>query len=252
MRKARAYFERGGERFDQGDLEGAISDLSKAIAYNNPQHIDSIRDRAYVTRGKAYELMGDVEKAFSHYNKIINSQGTVNAYAHFSAYAYRGTLNMRLGNYQQALNDLNYVIKNTDIVRDARRFDLFATYFNRALLNMVMNDLPSAISDLDISMKLNPNDIDVYLTRAEAYFRLAQYEKAIDDCRIAEKMDPLNAEIYFFKYRLNMRFGRLDDAITAGRRFLELDRGSDYDIRNKVQQDLANLLSQRGDLPDIF
>ena len=134
-----AYNHRGIVYKRKGENNKAIDDFSKAIELNP----DDDYGGPYFNRGIIYHNEGEVEKAIDDYSKSIELNPS-----HANAYYYRGTLWLRLQNWERAKVDLT----------DAR---------NREL-NTIAEFFKDYGSIVDFEMKNNvslPGDIKTMLTQ---------------------------------------------------------------------------------------
>lgn len=89
-----AYYIRGNAYHLLGQLDNALSDYSQAIA-------GSRKAAFFLRRGQVYETKKEYTKALDDYRQALSIS---NQFA--EAYYFKGLLENKLGNYQQALNDL--------------------------------------------------------------------------------------------------------------------------------------------------
>jgi tetratricopeptide (TPR) repeat protein len=99
---ALAYYNRGVARHEQGDLDAAIQDYTKAIALN-PQHT-----WAYNNRGVARSDQGDLDAAIEDYTTAIklNPQDA-------GAYVNRGLARHSQGDLASAIADFHRYLELT-------------------------------------------------------------------------------------------------------------------------------------------
>ena len=75
--------------------------------------------------------------------------------------------------------------------------DAEASYVNRAGTYIYqLNDYDRALADLDIALKLDPNDAYSYSLRAYAWYMKKDYKRAIADSDAAIKLDPKDPDNY--------------------------------------------------------
>jgi len=55
------------------------------------------------------------------------------------------------------------------------------TYFARAFVRKEFGDIPGCLSDLDLAIEMNPENLGLYVGRSEVHFGLKNYQKAIED-----------------------------------------------------------------------
>lgn len=94
-----AYINRGNIRVKLKEFDAAIADYNKALEIKNEALI-------YVNRGNAYEEKGDFQQAIADYTKALQ----VNA-EYIRASYRRGSLYLKMKNYDAALVDFNELIK---------------------------------------------------------------------------------------------------------------------------------------------
>lgn len=165
------YYENGKTKLLQGDIEGAIADLTTAIDSNNaPAEV-------YILRGEAYMQSANYRNALEDFNTVIEKD-PVNAIAYYD----RALLNMRLEDYNTALNDINNALAaqtaNPNQILQMR--DLYA---KRGQLNLWLKNWEGAIADYTNSLA-RPDGVvspSVYAERAEAYTAIGNYNDAIND-----------------------------------------------------------------------
>ena len=172
------YYNSGKSKMLNGDLDGAIAELTTAIEANNATN------DAYILRGEIYMQSGNYRAALNDFNTAIENDATNGV-----AYYDRALLNTRLEDYNAALNDINNalasVASNPDSILQLR--DLYA---KRGQLNLWLKNWDGAIADYTNSLArpdgvVNPS---VYAERAEAYTALGNYAAAISDYESAVRV----------------------------------------------------------------
>ena len=154
-----------------GNVDGAISDLTTAIAADN-----SMVD-AYILRGEAYMQIGDYRNAMNDFNDaaVIDAANSV-------VYYDRALLNARLEDFESAMNDINNALA-TYAAKPNNILQLRDLYAKRGQLNLWAKNWEGAIADYTNSLARPEGTVSpsVYAERAEAYTAVGQYAAAIDD-----------------------------------------------------------------------
>jgi tetratricopeptide (TPR) repeat protein len=131
------------DRRKKGDLDGAISDYSKAIEIN-PRYV-----AAYNNRGVARKAMGDLDGAIADYNKALEIDPR---YAF--GYNNRGNARKAKGDIDGAISDYNKAIEIDP--RDV------SAYSNRGTARKTKGDIDGAISDYNKAIEIDPNNASGY------------------------------------------------------------------------------------------
>lgn len=166
------YFKNASAKFSLKDYNGAIADINKALKLKNDYteayyvraicfgELGSIEEAstdfdkvlsldlnfkdAYVNRAfYVKEPQKDFKGALADYNKFINMNSEGN-----NAFAYnnRGFVEYNMGNYSDALNDIN-----TSLKIDSKNS---YAYKNRALIYIAMDSLDIACTNLNKAIEL--------------------------------------------------------------------------------------------------
>jgi len=130
---AKSYFMRAEQKFNSGDLYGAIADYSKVIAINPPYNVNT--GYAYNNRGNVKEELEDYNGAIADYNKAIEINPK-----HANAYYNRGSVKaIYLQDYYGAISDLSKAIEIDP--RDKSAFK------NRGSSKKLIGDMKGACAD---------------------------------------------------------------------------------------------------------
>ncbi len=131
------YFSRGMSYLKNGEVEDAVSDLSKAIKLNPENAV------AFFARGNAYRKKGYDEKAISDYSKALqlNPEDSV-------TYNNRGIAYLAREEYQKAFDDFNKVIELNPGYADA--------YIYRGYYHQMMRAYSKAVADYNKALKIDP------------------------------------------------------------------------------------------------
>lgn len=128
------YYRRGWYKELDGDLDGAIEDLSMSIILRP--------DFSYAigTRGDVYQKLGKKDLAEADFKKVIELEDTPEKYDCIH-YAYQG-----LGQYDKAIEAMDSII--------ARNEDRAGGYYDAACLYARMNNKQKALEYLEKSLEL--------------------------------------------------------------------------------------------------
>jgi len=141
------YYRRGWFKELDGDLDGAVEDLSMAIV------LDPEDSYAYVSRGDVYLKQGKKDLAEADFKKVIEIEDSPEKYSCVH-YAYQG-----LGLYDKAVEAIDSII--------ARNEDRAGSYYDAACLYSRMKDKNNALKCLEKSLELG-------------YMRFAHIERDFD------------------------------------------------------------------------
>jgi DNA helicase II / ATP-dependent DNA helicase PcrA len=193
---AKAYFDRGIEKYRLGQNAEAIDEYSRAIIID-PQYVN-----VYVGRGAAKHGLGMNQEAIDDYNCAItlNPQAT-------DAYIGRGAAKYNLGQHQAAIDDYNRAITLNPQAAEA--------YFGRATARYNLGQHREAIEDYNHAITLNPQDAFAYYNRGFAKHNLGQYQAAIDDYNCVIMINSQDIDAYFrrgaAKHSLGQHQAAIDD-----------------------------------------
>jgi tetratricopeptide (TPR) repeat protein len=205
-----AYSNRGNIYRMRKNYDLAIKDYSKSIELN-PENLSVIYSRA-----NTYLDKEDFKNAIKDYSVIINQNPSFKDIYFDRAYA-----NIRIENYNNAKKDLEsqLVISPKDFkslanliniktilelfdeaIADYKKLfkeypnqpNLHILYNNRAILYQNINQLKTALEDINTALKIN-NKYDIgYLTRATINLKLENNKQACNDFEKALKLGVLN------------------------------------------------------------
>jgi len=153
-------------------LDCAINAANSAIEQSK---FDGI---PYITRGKAYSLKGEHDKAIDDFKKaaehyLLNKE---------DAYLYCGIEHYFLNEYDKAIVSLNKAIHTNPKKTDA--------FFYRGNCFCDNGKYDSAIKDFKKALSLNPKDILILNNCGCVYAKLGEYENAINAFCKAYKINP--------------------------------------------------------------
>ena len=100
----------------------------------------------------------------------------------------RGVSVAILGDYRQALADLDFVIQKNPQHKNA--------IFNRAEINLQLGEYARAVEDYGTVIRLDPRDAAAYSGRGIAFSALGEADKALLDLNAVVRFDSENAEAY--------------------------------------------------------
>jgi clan AA aspartic protease (TIGR02281 family) len=149
---------------------------------------DDYSDSYNFTRGMEEAQNGNYSDALSYMQKEV-ADHPKNAYA----YVIIATIDNAASDYANALQAANLALKN---VHKKEKKMVAACYNVRASVYMALSDTDKALSDYDMAIKAEPEDLDYYQLRADIYFYRNQFDKAEADFRQMLKVDESSSYAY--------------------------------------------------------
>jgi serine/threonine protein kinase/lipoprotein NlpI len=220
---AEQLVDRGNERWDKGDKQGAITDYSKAIEIN-PKIAN-----AYYNRGNARSDLGDKQAAIADFDKAIEINPR-----HTDAYNNRGNARYSLDNKQGAISDYNKAIETNPKYTKA--------YFNRGNARNDLGDQPAAIADYNKAIEIDPGYVNAYYRRGNARHRLGDNQAAIADYNKALQLDPKHINSYNNRGNVYYDLGNKQASLADYTKVIEIDptAANAYYNRGNVRNDLGD------------
>jgi tetratricopeptide (TPR) repeat protein len=186
-----AYFYRGLVHSRINMSTAALADYNAALE-RGPRNVEALTSRAAI-----HSLNGNLGLAIQDLNAAIAIDKD-NQYAFFN----RGFAYFAQGEYQKAIDDYTSAI--------ALDPDFGLAYNNRALARAVSGkDLPQALSDCDVALKLLPGNLDVRDTRGFVYLKLGDPALALNEYNAALERDPNRTTALFGSGLAKIRMGNV-------------------------------------------
>jgi tetratricopeptide (TPR) repeat protein len=158
-------------RLLQGDLAGALADLTEAIQ-RNPRHAAAFNNRANAHMG-----LHDLENAAADVEEALRIDPRFS-----SAYGTRAAVRRAQGNLEGSLADLNELIQLTPQQAQA--------WHDRGLVHLALHNRKQAVADFDEAIRLDPLHGQAHLFRGNTRFHLGDVQGALDDYTRADEINP--------------------------------------------------------------
>lgn len=188
-----AYLHRGLIHNRRNEQEAALRDYDAAVQ-RGPHNAEALTNRAalYSITGKLDLAIRDLDAAVA-----IDRQNPAiffnRGYAHFAN-----------GEYEKAIADYTTAIGLDE--------NFGTAYNNRCLARTVLGkDLPKALADCDVALRLLPLNLDVHDTRGFIYLKLGDPALALNEYNAALNKDPDRAISLFGLGLAKVRSGNVKD-----------------------------------------
>jgi tetratricopeptide (TPR) repeat protein len=165
-----AWANRGVAKSKLGDVEGAITDCTRAI-----ELAPTVAN--YINRGNAYATLHRDEEALADFDMALQAQPR-------NLPALFGRANANYSNKRLAASLQDYTR-----ILDVDSHNAVA-YFKRGNVHLDLKEFGSALSDYSESLEIDPNQAVVLLNRSIAAGRLGRRSDAAKDQRRALALDP--------------------------------------------------------------
>ncbi len=145
---------------------------------------------------------------------------------------YEGNAQKRLGNSEKAREIYNKVIEISP--------EYSWAYYNLAQIDWSENNIEGAIMNLEMTLRINPKDIDAAKLLCQIYIKEKEFQKAYEVIRNIQKHFPNNGDLYYFlsKTTPDDTLTQIDNLKKALENYKSLTINS-----NQIKQELKKLKS---------
>ena len=245
------HFVKGVELYDAAETE---ADMRKAIAeFDKAIDQDGEDAEAFVARGMAYDAIGKSSEAIADYEKALeldseNTDAMFNlgtalheeedykkAVDLFSqvillddddpdAYRNRALANMKLNNFNAAIEDLTWAIVLTPYLDPVIYRERSGVW--RELSNDVQADLDDTVADASQEIEKDGGNASAFAARGRALFLLGEYPLALSDYDEAVRIDGKNAGYLASRGNTKNLLNQSDEAIADFDKAIDLDENN--------------------------
>lgn len=190
---AEAYVNRGAARYLRGDLFAALEDFSRAVAIEP-------RAKTYLSRGNVNLRRHSYDEAIRDYRKAIDlDSGNVDAFASLGYTHYlRGDHSEAVGHYDEAL-------------AIAPRYSL--ALVGRGASHAVKGDFQGALGDFEKALEMDPECGVAHRARGWVLVQKGECGHAVQELTRALELDPSDVHSLAVRGSLYLAEGDLDRAI---------------------------------------
>ena len=143
-------------------FDDAIINWKKAIEINTDYFF------GYNNLGNVYLKKNEIDKAITNYDKAISIKSD-----YFEAYHNRGNAYSKINNIKKALQDYNSAL--------AIKYDYVASIKSRNEIYKKQKNFTQALLELDKILIYEPNNINVFLDKADILFDLNKLDEALNN-----------------------------------------------------------------------
>nr|HPK10363.1 tetratricopeptide repeat protein [Saprospiraceae bacterium] len=196
----------------------------------------------YGNRANFYRDEGMKKEALADYNNAISLKPSA------ATYNSRARLYFDSGNNRDtiilALNDYNKAI---EIEEDKSKIGEY--YVNRGATWARLGDLDKSIEDLNMGLKLKPDQLSGYINRSIMYRSKGDYKNSLEDIKTYLKFNPNSADIWYEKGILERYFKNTQEALNNFNQAIRIDdnKAIYYYGRSQAWYDLQNIDNARKD-----
>ncbi|TWT91309.1 serine protease [Stieleria varia] len=228
---ARAKHHRAAGRTDQ-----ALADFTQAL------RLDPNNAEVMALRGWVFYERDDLDTALTEFDDAIAADKTM-------LYAYHGRANVQfdLGEFDKALVDLTYAIKNAVDPKQSSEF-----YNERGIVYSHIDELDKALADFDRAVAADSSNAWAHANRGDMLAKSDQHLKAIDAIKTAVDLESKEPHFYWLMGKSAQAVDNLDGALKLFDIATALDgTNADYWISKArcliatgdIQQATENLIS---------
>ena len=229
--QAEPFQEQANQFLQQGQYDRAIAACNEAIRHDPRFHL------AFFTRGLAFSLKGENQKAIGDMTRAIQLAPNVPPYL-----ANRANVYIKVHKLNLAIADCNKAIRLNDQFADA--------YGHRGIAFSGKGDNKNALSDFNAAIRLDPTIKEPWNNRAAIRNEGGEFDRAIADCNEAIHLDPGYASAWNNRAHAYGKKGDLEKALTDASEAIRLDpanqsawgnRGLFWLQKHKLDKAIADL-----------
>jgi tetratricopeptide (TPR) repeat protein len=168
---------------------GALVDFNKAIELN-PKKVEALYGRAF-TKNK----LGDSRGAVEDYSQALGLGSSKHVKLVYDKKMSQNVLDDLRKGVEDKIKMAEFSLERSEI------------YFNQGASYYKLGNFKQAIEDFDITLYLQPTNIDAYYLRGMAQSALGDQRKAILDFSNAIKLNPKYSEAYFVRGIIKLALG---------------------------------------------
>jgi len=209
-----AWYNRGLVRLESRDAEGALLDLDKAVALRprDPEFLGS--------RGMAKRELGDLDGALEDMDASVALDAELPGML-----INRGNTRRLAGDTRGAIADLTSAIALAPTDPSA--------WNSRGLAKQKANDLDGALADYDRALELAPRLVEALANRSGLHSLRGEHALALDDVEKAITIDPRSFALHVNRGVAHLKLGDPEAAVSDFSRAIQLQPGSYLGWRNR-------------------
>lgn len=179
------------------NTEKAISFFDEGVRFNKEQKFDkaiisfteAIRilpsfQRAYITRGSVYYVLGRYSEAIKDFDNAI-LLGFQNNTDYALGHYMKGRSLSALGEYGKAIEIFSYTLRITPFSADV--------YNERGLAHYRTGNLTDAFADFNFAISIDSSNFNFFDNRGTIFYHLGMHGRALEDFLISLMLNPNNA-----------------------------------------------------------
>ncbi|MBZ0319041.1 MAG: tetratricopeptide repeat protein [Anaerolineae bacterium] len=220
---AEAYGGRGIAYSRLENYELALPDFERAV------ELDPTDENTFYNLATAQIYMGDLQGSLANFNHSLELGPVVNV----RLYLYRGELNLALGNYQNAVDDLTSYIEITTYYTNNFYYDL-VSHLLRASAYAYMEDYEAAAEDLQYGVQNAPQFTGEYGVYPMGYRVVNNHGQRISVVEGKIAQNPNDASLYLRIANINLEAGRWDEALDFYEQYLALAPNEEENLSSLI------------------
>jgi tetratricopeptide (TPR) repeat protein len=193
-RSAFAFLMRGVVRYQNDDLEHAVTDLDQALKID-PKYVPALIERAYLR-----QWQNQLDEAITDASKAIELDPR-NSYA----FVERGVFEYSKREYDKALGDLQRALELGS--------QAAVIHIARGMILLHKNDPDKASAELKRAQEIDPRHPDVYAAMASMFMIQGKNDKALKVLDQAVALDPQCADSHGNRAVVFLAMGKYDEAL---------------------------------------
>jgi tetratricopeptide (TPR) repeat protein len=216
------YTNRGISYFRSGQSGAAIDDLEKAI------ELDPTHEHAYFTLGSSYADLGEYELALQSYTEVINRFPDTDL--GFGAQLYRSQVYLALGDYDNALLDIEAYIGDLSLSNPQNQTFFVVALLVHGQIDLAQHNYVSAINSYLVASSVDNSFIKNYYAFGGGYRVTRQQEVRMTELQTALVSDP-TAQGYWQLANLQMEIGLWEQARQSFEYYLDVTETPDSGLK---------------------